>query len=42
MLRDTSTVEFEGRKVEYSSFVEMEKRLTAIEQELAKANQRPR
>ena len=42
LLRDTRTVEFEGRKVEYSSFAEMEKRLTAIEQELAKANKRPR
>ncbi|WP_281649204.1 hypothetical protein [Parendozoicomonas sp. Alg238-R29] len=42
LLRDTRTVEFEGRKVEYSSFSEMEKRLTAIEQELAKQNKRPR
>ena len=25
LLRDTRTVEFEGRKVEYSSFSEMEK-----------------
>ncbi len=42
LLRDTRTVEFEGRKVEYSSFSEMEKRLTAIEQELVKQNRRPR
>ena len=42
LLRDTRTVEFEGRKVEYSSFSEMERRLTAIEQELAKQNKRPR
>ena len=42
LLRDTRTVEFEGRKVEYNSFTEMERRLTAIEQELAKTNKRPR
>ncbi len=41
LLRDTRTVEFEGRKVEYSSFAEMQKRLTAIEQEQVKANKRP-
>ena len=42
LLRETRTVEFEGRKVEYSSFSEMERRLAAIEQELAKQNRRPR
>ena len=42
LLRETRTVEFEGRKVEYSSFSEMERRLAAIEQELAKQNKRPR
>ena len=42
LLCETRTVEFEGRKVEYSSFSEMERRLAAIEQELAKQNKRPR
>jgi len=42
LLRETRTVEFEGRKVEYSSFSEMERRLAAIERELAKQNRRPR
>ncbi len=42
LLRDTRTVEFDGQKVEYNSFSEMEKRLTAIEQELVKQNRRPR
>ena len=42
LLRETRTVEFEGRKVEYSSFSEMERRLTAIERELASQNRRPR
>ncbi len=42
LLRDTKSVEFEGRKVEFSSFGEMERRLTAIEQELARNNKRPR
>ena len=42
LLRDTKTVEFEGRKVEFNSFSEMERRLAAIEQELAKQNKRPR
>ena len=40
--RETRTVEFEGRKVEYSSFSEMERRLAAIERELASQNRRPR
>ncbi|MCL6270715.1 DUF3827 domain-containing protein [Sansalvadorimonas sp. 2012CJ34-2] len=42
LLRDTRTVEFDGQKVEYNSFSEMEKRLAAIEQELVKQNRRPR
>ncbi len=42
LLRDTKSVEFEGRKVEFSSFGEMERRLAAIEQELARNNKRPR
>ncbi|MTI13013.1 phage head-tail joining protein [Sansalvadorimonas verongulae] len=42
LLRETRTVEFDGRKIEYSSFAEMERRLTAIERELAKQNKRPR
>ncbi|WP_257287960.1 MULTISPECIES: phage head-tail joining protein [unclassified Endozoicomonas] len=36
LLRETRTVEFEGRKVEYASFSEMEGRLQAIEWELIK------
>ena len=42
LLRDTKTVEFEGRKVEFNSFSEMERRLSAIEREMAKQNKRPR
>ncbi len=42
LLRDTRTVEFEGRKVEYASFSEMERRLQAIERELVKQERRPR
>lgn len=40
--RETRTVEFEGRKVEYASFSEMERRLHAIERELIKSQKRPR
>ena len=42
LLRQTKTVEFEGRKVEYSSYTEMERRLNAIERELARKSNRPR
>ena len=42
LLRETRTVEFEGRKVEYASFAEMERRLHAIERELAKQQKQPR
>ena len=42
LLRDTRTVEFEGQKVEYSSFAEMERRLQAIERELVKGQKRPK
>ena len=42
LLRDTKTVEFEGRKVEFNSFSDMKRRLAAIEQELIKNNKRPR
>ena len=42
LLRQTKTVEFEGQKVEYSSFAEMERRLRAIERELVKQQKRPR
>ncbi|MGI9279105.1 MAG: phage head-tail joining protein [Endozoicomonas sp.] len=42
LLRETRTVEFEGRKVEYASFSEMERRLQAIERELIKQQKRPR
>lgn len=42
LLRETRTVEFEGRKVEYASFSEMERRLHAIERELLKQQKRPR
>ena len=42
LLRETRTVEFEGRKVEYASFGEMERRLNAIERELQKKQKRPK
>ncbi|WP_422135494.1 phage head-tail joining protein [Endozoicomonas sp. ALD040] len=42
LLRETRTVEFEGCKVEYASFSEMERRLQAIERELIKQQKRPR
>ncbi len=42
LLRETRTVEFEGRKVEYASFGEMVRRLNAIERELQKQQKRPR
>ena len=42
LLRETRTVEFEGRKVEYASFAEMERRLQAIERELMKQQKRPK
>ena len=42
LLRETKTVEFEDRKVEYASFSEMQQRLNIIEQEMAKKNKRPR
>ncbi len=42
LLRETRTVEFEGRKVEYASFAEMERRLQAIERELIKQQKRPK
>lgn len=42
LLRETRTVEFEGRKVEYSSFADMERRLYAIERELARQQKRPK
>ena len=42
LLRETRTVEFEGRKVEYASFSEMERRLQAIERELIKQQKRPK
>ncbi|OQX38450.1 MAG: hypothetical protein B0D91_04065 [Oceanospirillales bacterium LUC14_002_19_P2] len=42
LLRDTRTVEFERRKVEYASFGEMERRLQAIERELARQTKRPK
>ena len=42
LLRETRTVEFEGRKVEYASFGEMERRLNAVERELQKKQKRPR
>ncbi|WP_263080138.1 hypothetical protein [Endozoicomonas sp. Mp262] len=42
LLRQTKTVEFEGQKVEYSSFAEMERRLQAIEREMIKQQKRPR
>ena len=42
LLRETRTVEFEGRKVEYNSFSEMERRLQAIERELIKQQKRPK
>ncbi len=42
LLRDTRTVEFEGRRVEYASYGEMERRLQAIERELSKQQKRPR
>ncbi|MCW7553302.1 V-type ATPase subunit a family protein [Endozoicomonas gorgoniicola] len=42
LLRDTKTIEFEGRRIEYSSFSEMERRLQAIEREISKQKKRPR
>ena len=42
LLRETRTVEFDGQKVEYASFSEMERRLQAIERELVKQQKRPR
>ncbi|USE38044.1 MULTISPECIES: phage head-tail joining protein [Endozoicomonas] len=42
LLRDTRVVEFEGRRVEFSSFAEMERRLQAIERELIKQQKRPK
>ncbi len=42
LLRETRTVEFDGRRVEYSSFAEMKKRLQAIERELIKQQKRPK
>lgn len=42
LLRETRTVELEGRQVEYASFAEMERRLHAIERELAWQQKRPR
>ena len=35
LLRETRTAELKGRQVEYASFAEMERRLHAIERELA-------
>ncbi len=42
LLRDTRVVEFEGRRVEFSSFAEMERLLQAIERELIKQQKRPK
>ncbi len=42
LLRETRTVEFEGRRIEFSSFAEMERRLQAIERELIKQQKRPK
>ena len=47
LLRETRTVEFEGRKVLFleknsASFSEMERRLQAIERELIKSQKRPK
>ena len=42
LLRETRTVEFEGRRIEYSSFSEMERRLQAIERELIKQQKLPK
>jgi len=42
LLRETRTVEFDGQKIEYSSFGEMERRLQAIERELIRQQKRPR
>lgn len=42
LLRETRTVEFEGRKVEYASFGEMKRRLQAIERELVRQQKRPK
>ena len=41
LLRETRTVEFDGQKIEYSSFGEMERRLQAIERELIRQQKRP-
>lgn len=35
LLRETRTAELKGQQVEYASFAEMERRLHAIERELA-------
>ena len=42
LLRQTRVVEFDGKKIEYSSFADMERRLQAIEREMAKEQKRPR
>ncbi|MCW7551833.1 hypothetical protein NX722_04090 [Endozoicomonas gorgoniicola] len=41
LLHENRTVEFEGRKVEYVSFAEMERRLHGIERELVGQQKRP-
>ena len=42
LLRETRTVEYDGSRIEYASFAEMERRLHAIEREIAKQKKRPR
>lgn len=42
LLRETRTAELKGRQVENASFAEMERRLHAIERELAWQQKRPR
>ena len=42
LLRDTRVVEFEGRRMEFSSFAEMERRLQAIEREMIRSQKRPK
>ena len=42
LLRETKVIEFEGQRIEYSSFSEMERKLRAIERELVRQKKRPR
>ncbi len=42
LLRESRVVEFDGQRIEYASFGEMERRLRMIERELVKGQKRPK